>query len=85
MEVYPLNPKSAQAYRDRKAPSGVKDDGLDAWNFADSLPRRRSRSEATAPGGIQTTFDSALAITQDFGVMIRCASVNQTCFGPHED
>jgi hypothetical protein len=26
MMVYPLNPKSAQAYRERKAPSGVKDD-----------------------------------------------------------
>jgi hypothetical protein len=30
MIVYPLNPKSAQAYRERKAPSGVKDDRLDA-------------------------------------------------------
>jgi transposase len=37
MEVYPLNPKSAQAYRERKAPSGVKDDRLDAWSFADAL------------------------------------------------
>ena len=37
MEVYPLNPKSAQAYRQRKAPSGVKDDRLDAWSFADAL------------------------------------------------
>jgi transposase len=37
MQVYPLNPKSAQAYRERKAPSGVKDDRLDAWSFADAL------------------------------------------------
>jgi transposase len=37
MIVYPLNPKSAQAYRERKAPSGVKDDRLDAWSFADAL------------------------------------------------
>jgi transposase len=36
MEVYPLNPMSAQRYRDRKAPSGVKDDRLDAWSFADA-------------------------------------------------
>ena len=36
MQVYPLNPKSAQAYRERKAPSGVKDDRLDAWSFADA-------------------------------------------------
>jgi transposase len=37
MIVYPLNPKSAQAYRERKAPSGAKDDWLDAWSFADAL------------------------------------------------
>jgi len=37
MEVYPLNPKSAQSYRQRKAPSGVKDDRLDAWSFSDAL------------------------------------------------
>ena len=37
MIVYPLNPNRAQAYRQRKAPSGVKDDRLDAWSFADAL------------------------------------------------
>jgi hypothetical protein len=37
MMVYPLNPKSAKAYRERHAPSGVKDDRLDAWSFADAL------------------------------------------------
>lgn len=35
--VYPLNPKAAQRYRDRKAPSGGKTDHLDAWSFADAL------------------------------------------------
>jgi transposase len=35
--VYPMNPKAAQRYRDRKAPSGVKSDELDAWSFADGL------------------------------------------------
>jgi transposase len=35
--VYPLNPKSAERYRDRKAPSGIKSDPLDAWCFADAL------------------------------------------------
>lgn len=35
--VYPMNPKAASRYRDRKAPSGVKDDLLDAWSFADAL------------------------------------------------
>ncbi len=37
LAVYPLNPKAAARYRDRKAPSGVKDDQLDAWSFADGL------------------------------------------------
>ena len=40
MEVYPINPKSAQSYRERKAPSGVKDDQLDAWSFADACRGR---------------------------------------------
>ena len=35
--VFPMHPKAAQRYRDRKAPSGVKDDGLDAWSFGDAL------------------------------------------------
>src|SRR5450432_1130096 len=37
LAVYPVNPKSAQRYRERKAPSGVKDDQLDAWSLADAL------------------------------------------------
>jgi len=37
LSVYPMNPKAAERYRDRKAPSGVKDDFLDAWSFADAL------------------------------------------------
>jgi transposase len=35
--IYPLNPKAAQRYRERKAPSGTKSDNLDAWSFADAL------------------------------------------------
>jgi transposase len=35
--VYPVNPKAAERYRERKAPSGVKDDLLDAWSLADAL------------------------------------------------
>jgi transposase len=35
--VYPMNPKAAERLRDRKAPSGIKDDELDAWSFADGL------------------------------------------------
>ena len=35
--VYPLQPKAASRYRDRKAPSGGKTDHLDAWSFGDAL------------------------------------------------
>jgi len=35
--VYPMNPKAAERYRDRKAPSGTKTDHLDAWSSADAL------------------------------------------------
>jgi len=35
--VYPVNPKSAERYRERKAPSGTKTDYLDAWSLADAL------------------------------------------------
>jgi transposase len=36
-QVFPMNPKAAQRYRDRKAPSGSANDRLDAWSFADGL------------------------------------------------
>lgn len=35
--VYPVNPKAAQRYRERKAPSGNKADRPDAWSLADAL------------------------------------------------
>jgi transposase len=35
--VYPVNPLAAKQYRERKAPSGVKNDALDAWSLADAL------------------------------------------------
>lgn len=35
--VFPVNPKSSQRYRERKAPSGTKTDRMDAWSLADAL------------------------------------------------
>jgi transposase len=35
--VYPINPKAAERFRDRKSPSGAKSNSLDAWCFADAL------------------------------------------------
>ena len=37
VSVYPVNPKSAERYRDRKAPSGTKTDFLDGWSLGDAL------------------------------------------------
>lgn len=37
VRVYPVNPKAAERYRERQAPSGVKDDQRDAWSLADAL------------------------------------------------
>jgi transposase len=36
-DVYPVNPKSARRYRERKRPSGSKTDRIDAWSLADAL------------------------------------------------
>jgi transposase len=35
--VYPIHPKAAKEYRQRKAPSGTKTDALDAWALGDAL------------------------------------------------
>jgi len=37
LPVFPLNPKAAERYRDRKSPAGVKDDERDALSFGDAL------------------------------------------------
>lgn len=35
--LYPVNPKAAARYRERKVPSGTKTDRLDAWSLAEAL------------------------------------------------
>ena len=35
--LYPVNPKAAKRYRERKVPSGTKTDRYDAWSLADAL------------------------------------------------
>jgi transposase len=37
VKVFPINPKAAERYRERHAPSGVKNDLRDAWSLADAL------------------------------------------------
>lgn len=36
-DVFPINPKSARRYRERKRPAGSKTDRFDAWSLADAL------------------------------------------------
>jgi len=47
--VFPVQPKAAARYRERKAPSGVKDDQLDAWAMADALRLDGRAWRALAP------------------------------------
>lgn len=47
--VFPVQPKAAARYRERKAPSGVKDDQLDAWALADALRLDGQHWRALAP------------------------------------
>lgn len=35
--LYPVNPKAAERYRERKVPSGTKSDRHDTWSLADAL------------------------------------------------
>lgn len=56
LSVYPMNPKAAERYRDRKAPSGVKDDVLDAWAFADALRTDGQAWRPLRPEDQQTQF-----------------------------
>ena len=35
--IFPVNPKAAKRYRERKVPSGTKTDRVDAWSLADAL------------------------------------------------
>lgn len=37
VRIYPVNPKAAKRYRERKAPAGGKSDQFDAWSMADAL------------------------------------------------
>jgi transposase len=49
LNIYPINPKAAERYRERHAPSGVKDDQRDAWSLADALRLDGHTWRALAP------------------------------------
>ena len=47
--VYPVHPQAAKAYRQRQAPSGTKDDELDAWSLGDALRLDGAHWRALSP------------------------------------
>ena len=47
--VYPINPKSAERYRDRHSTSSKKDDGFDAFVLADALRTDINRFKPLVP------------------------------------
>ena len=75
--VYPVNPKVAKRYRERKAPSGTKTDRLDAWGLAEAL---RTDGQCWPPLQPQDQATSTLCILcRDEIALIeqRTALVNQ--------
>jgi hypothetical protein len=61
--VFPVQPKAAASYRERKAPSGVKDDQLDAWTRAWN-PHPGQRTGGSAPA-LPRQFSGAPKGTRD--------------------
>jgi transposase len=75
--LYPVNPKAAQRYRERKTPSGTKTDRHDAWSLADAL-----RTDGHGWRGLQTQDEATAtlrALCRDEMSLIeqRTALVNQ--------
>src|SRR4030095_3558793 len=76
-KLYPINPKAAQRYRERKAPSGTKTDRHDTWSMADAL---RTDGHGWRPLGPQDEATAILrALCRDEISLIeqRTALVNQ--------
>ena len=77
LSVYPMNPKAAERYRDRKAPSGVKDDFRDGWSFADAL-RTDGHAWRVLRGDDPRTCELRMLCRDEIGLIEqRTALVNQ--------
>jgi transposase len=77
LTVFPMNPKAAERFRDRKAPSGVKDDTLDAWSFADALRTDGHAWRPLRPDDPQTQLLRLLCRDEIALIEQRTAFVNQ--------
>ena len=84
LSVYPMNPKAAQRFRDRKAPAGGKDDALDAWSFADALRTDGHGWRPLRPDDRQTQLLRMLCRDEIALIEQRTALINQLKAALHE-
>ncbi len=84
LAVYPLNPKAAERYRDRHAPSGVKDDAFDAWCFAEALRTEGQNWRVLEPQDPQTQLLRLLCRDEITMIEQRTALVLQLQAALHE-
>jgi transposase len=84
LTLFPINPKAAERFRDRKAPSGVKDDTLDAWSFADALRTDGQAWRPLLPEHPQTQLLRMLCRDEIALIEQRTALVHQLKAALHE-
>jgi len=82
--VYPLNPKAAQRYRERKNNAGCRDDQLDALSFADALRTDGHAWRALRPDDPITQELRLLCRDEMNLIAQRTALVNQLRAALHE-
>ena len=75
--VYPVHPKAAKAYRQRKAPSGKKSDDLDAWALGDALRLDGAHWRALSPQDAMVEELRLLCRDEEELIGQRTALVNQ--------
>jgi transposase len=84
LAVFPMNPKAAERYRDRKSPAGVKSDERDACSFADALRTDGHGWRRLVPDDEQTTELRLLCRDEIALIEQRTALVNQLQATLHE-
>jgi transposase len=75
--LYPVNPKAAERYRERKAPSGTKTDRHDAWSLAEALRTDGHAWRVLLPQDEATATLRALCRDEMSLIEQRTALVNQ--------
>lgn len=84
LATFPLNPKAAQRYRDRKSVAGAKSDQLDAFSFADALRTDGHAWRLLRPQD-PLTAELRLLCRDEIGLIAsRTALVNQLRAALHE-